>query len=104
MFRLGYDVAVALGVSAGKYEGTYTEDEKGVRIQFKSKEGISVSRFLPSLYFPQDLKLRDKYIAHEIEQTVILLDDKVAQLSNRNAPVGITEVMVHKIGIGGPIL
>lgn len=98
--KVGIEVVVALAAAAGKYEVFYGEDEKGIHIDLKSSNGMGISRMIPEPFCPGDFNRRSQYIAYEVKQAVIMLDDAVANgLKPANVPV--TSIMVHRVGTGG---
>ena len=72
-------VIKALAEVAGKYEGSYTETREGVHIFLKHKSGHTVEHFIPCKYLPIGKMLRNHYIAYQIRQMKIMLDDRLDQ-------------------------
>ena len=79
MTKLSMIVVEALAEAASKYEGTYTEDGKGVHIFLKHKSGHTVEHFIPAEYLPIGKMLRNRYISYQIRQMTTMLDDRIQQ-------------------------
>lgn len=74
---MSMEVIRALAEASSKYEGVFTEDGAGVHIVLRHKSGVSVSQNTPAIYLPVNERIRNQFIAHQIRQAILTLDDKL---------------------------